>query len=327
MVLWCVFRWQLFGRWFPWQLYLHLQCDRQRPALQPLREMQRKWNIYGTTSDVKLVTSLQRRGSNDPLVVRNELTEGVKQRRSLKTLKMEKCSYFNELVLVLAVSGLDIDIEMTTVVMFHLRVTPASSPTWTGPQKGNTSCPTRATMKFCTVSCRNYLIFQSPSSLSGSSREVTSWFWSHQGTLQQGANCWGTGSRAGTGSGPPTPACWAFTSWVGGEKRSVQVPPGGSPGSDWWPLWPARVPGVWLEGSDGTDINALCRSHSQTVVAVADDFCKVHLFQYPCPKPKVPSAPLISRLHHQSHVFSERKFNLIACCLFFFNGSICYQKF
>lgn len=48
------------------------------------------------------------------------------------------------------------------------------------------------------------------------------------------------------------------------------------------------IPGVWLEGSDGTDINALCRSHSQKMVAVADDFCKVHLFQYPCPKPKVP---------------------------------------
>ncbi|KAM9426190.1 echinoderm microtubule-associated protein-like 3 isoform 2-T2 [Pholidichthys leucotaenia] len=50
-----------------------------------------------------------------------------------------------------------------------------------------------------------------------------------------------------------------------------------------------HVMGVWLEGSDGTDINALYRSHSETVVAVADDFCKVHLFQYPCPKPKAPS--------------------------------------
>lgn len=45
--------------------------------------------------------------------------------------------------------------------------------------------------------------------------------------------------------------------------------------------------GVWLEGSDGTDINALCRSHSERLVAVADDFCKVHLFHYPCFKPKV----------------------------------------
>ncbi|XP_041842455.1 echinoderm microtubule-associated protein-like 3 isoform X1 [Melanotaenia boesemani] len=50
-----------------------------------------------------------------------------------------------------------------------------------------------------------------------------------------------------------------------------------------------HVIGVWLEGSDGTDINALCRSHSERVVAVADDFCKIHLFQYPCPKPKAPS--------------------------------------
>uniref|UniRef100_A0A8C4H381 EMAP like 3 n=1 Tax=Dicentrarchus labrax TaxID=13489 RepID=A0A8C4H381_DICLA len=50
-----------------------------------------------------------------------------------------------------------------------------------------------------------------------------------------------------------------------------------------------HVMGVWLEGSDGTDINALCRSHSERMVAVADDFCKVHLFQYPCPKPKAPS--------------------------------------
>ncbi|XP_023273951.1 echinoderm microtubule-associated protein-like 3 [Seriola lalandi dorsalis] len=54
-----------------------------------------------------------------------------------------------------------------------------------------------------------------------------------------------------------------------------------------------HVMGVWLEGSDGTDINALCRSHSERVVAVADDFCKVHLFQYPCPKLKVKLFPFI----------------------------------
>lgn len=50
-------------------------------------------------------------------------------------------------------------------------------------------------------------------------------------------------------------------------------------------------PGVWPEGSDGTDINALVRSHNRRVIAVADDFCKVHLFQYPCSKAKVSSAP------------------------------------
>uniref|UniRef100_A0A8C9ZF39 EMAP like 3 n=1 Tax=Sander lucioperca TaxID=283035 RepID=A0A8C9ZF39_SANLU len=60
-----------------------------------------------------------------------------------------------------------------------------------------------------------------------------------------------------------------------------------------------HVMGVWMEGSDGTDINALCRSHSERVVAVADDFCKVHLFQYPCPKPKAPSHKYEG---HGSHV-------------------------
>jgi len=47
------------------------------------------------------------------------------------------------------------------------------------------------------------------------------------------------------------------------------------------------VTGVWPEGSDGTDINALVRSHNRKVIALADDFCKVHLFQYPCSRPKV----------------------------------------
>ncbi|XP_026793050.1 echinoderm microtubule-associated protein-like 4 isoform X1 [Pangasianodon hypophthalmus] len=64
-----------------------------------------------------------------------------------------------------------------------------------------------------------------------------------------------------------------------------------------------HVMGVWLEGSDGTDINALCRSNSETLVAVADDFCKVHLFQYPCPKPKAPSHRYDG---HGSHVTNVR---------------------
>lgn len=45
--------------------------------------------------------------------------------------------------------------------------------------------------------------------------------------------------------------------------------------------------GVWPEGSDGTDINALMRSHNRKVIALADDFCKVHLFAYPCSRFKV----------------------------------------
>nr|XP_021156895.1 echinoderm microtubule-associated protein-like 4 isoform X4 [Columba livia] len=60
-----------------------------------------------------------------------------------------------------------------------------------------------------------------------------------------------------------------------------------------------QVFGVWPEGSDGTDINALVRSHNRKVIAVADDFCKVHLFPYPCSKPKAPSHKYSA---HSSHV-------------------------
>ncbi|XP_062821536.1 echinoderm microtubule-associated protein-like 3 isoform X1 [Anolis carolinensis] len=64
-----------------------------------------------------------------------------------------------------------------------------------------------------------------------------------------------------------------------------------------------HVFGVWPDGSDGTDINSLCRSHNERVVAVADDFCKVHLFQYPCAKPKAPSHVYRG---HGSHVTNVR---------------------
>ncbi|XP_073409545.1 echinoderm microtubule-associated protein-like 4 isoform X2 [Dendrobates tinctorius] len=60
-----------------------------------------------------------------------------------------------------------------------------------------------------------------------------------------------------------------------------------------------HVFGVWPEGSDGTDINALVRSGNRKVIALADDFCKVHLFQYPCSKPKAPSHKYSA---HSSHV-------------------------
>uniref|UniRef100_A0A8C8RS51 EMAP like 3 n=1 Tax=Pelusios castaneus TaxID=367368 RepID=A0A8C8RS51_9SAUR len=64
-----------------------------------------------------------------------------------------------------------------------------------------------------------------------------------------------------------------------------------------------HVFGVWPDGSDGTDINSLCRSHNERVVAVADDFCKVHLFQYPCARAKAPSHVYGG---HGSHVTNVR---------------------
>ncbi|KAK2509713.1 hypothetical protein MC885_013562, partial [Smutsia gigantea] len=74
-----------------------------------------------------------------------------------------------------------------------------------------------------------------------------------------------------------------------------------------------QVFGVWPEGSDGTDINALVRSHSRKVIAVADDFCKVHLFQYPCSKAKAPSHKYSAHSSHVTNVsFTHNDSHLIS---------------
>ncbi|KAJ6663619.1 hypothetical protein lerEdw1_009698 [Lerista edwardsae] len=57
--------------------------------------------------------------------------------------------------------------------------------------------------------------------------------------------------------------------------------------------------GIWPEGADGTDINAVCRSHDGKLLASADDFGKVHLFSYPCCQPRAPSHTYSG---HSSHV-------------------------
>lgn len=125
--------------------------------------------------------------------------------------------------------------------------------------------------------------------------------------------------KAEIGSGLPTPVCWASMFMVSWSCVCVYVgatmPTGvgcpvcrglGMEGSSCSPWEPGRMAwkvvgrlggggaearplwlGVWPDGSDGTDINSLCRSHNERVVAVADDFCKVHLFQYPCARAKV----------------------------------------
>ncbi|KAJ8416101.1 hypothetical protein AAFF_G00381230 [Aldrovandia affinis] len=63
-----------------------------------------------------------------------------------------------------------------------------------------------------------------------------------------------------------------------------------------------HVFGVWPEGSDGTDINALMRSHNRKLIALADDFCKLHLFQYPCSRPKAPSHQYTAHSNHVTNV-------------------------
>ncbi|XP_062824531.1 echinoderm microtubule-associated protein-like 1 isoform X1 [Anolis carolinensis] len=60
-----------------------------------------------------------------------------------------------------------------------------------------------------------------------------------------------------------------------------------------------HVFGVWPEGSDGTDINAVCRSHENKLLSTGDDFGKVHLFSYPCSQFRAPSHVYGG---HSSHV-------------------------
>ena len=43
-----------------------------------------------------------------------------------------------------------------------------------------------------------------------------------------------------------------------------------------------NVQGIWAKGSDGSDINALSKSHEGNHLATADEFGNVNLFRFPC---------------------------------------------
>ncbi|XP_068194186.1 echinoderm microtubule-associated protein-like 1 isoform X2 [Antennarius striatus] len=60
-----------------------------------------------------------------------------------------------------------------------------------------------------------------------------------------------------------------------------------------------QVFGLWPDGSDGTDINAVCRTNDKNVMVTGDDFGKVHLFAYPCSQFRAPSHVYGG---HSSHV-------------------------
>ncbi|KAM8915149.1 echinoderm microtubule-associated protein-like 1 isoform 7-T7 [Spinachia spinachia] len=60
-----------------------------------------------------------------------------------------------------------------------------------------------------------------------------------------------------------------------------------------------QVFGLWPDGSDGTDVNAACRSGDKSLLVTGDDFGKVHLFSYPCSQFRAPSHVYGG---HSSHV-------------------------
>lgn len=63
------------------------------------------------------------------------------------------------------------------------------------------------------------------------------------------------------------------------------------------------VMGVWPEGADGTDINAVDVSYHRNLVVTADDFGNAKLLNYPCIVDKAPGHIMNG---HSSHVMSAR---------------------
>ena len=76
---------------------------------------------------------------------------------------------------------------------------------------------------------------------------------------------------------------------------------------DWkcWNKWSMGigfcVMGIWPDFSDGTDVNGVSVSKEGNVVATADDFGGVKLFNFPC---LVEDAPFVRYSGHASHVSS-----------------------
>ena len=85
--------------------------------------------------------------------------------------------------------------------------------------------------------------------------------------------------------------------------------------------WP--VQGIWPAEADGTDVNAVCRDPSGTVVATGDDFGKVRLFRYPCVK-KGAASQLMSG--HASHVTNVAFGAFDACVLSAGGGDRCVMQ-
>lgn len=114
---------------------------------------------------------------------------------------------------------------------------------------------------------------------------------------------WPTWTWCVTWSGPLPPALSALPLSVGGYKSvcfrfpRVHPPRRHFSSRTFWMNAFLLSSGIWPDGADGTDINAVCRSHDGSLLASADDFGKVHLFSFPCCQPRVS--------HVRSHPDSE----------------------
>jgi hypothetical protein len=100
----------------------------------------------------------------------------------------------------------------------------------------------------------------------------------------------------------------SFSSWCNGwcgRPRAAQVVH--SQHNQRWQSWTCTlgfgVMGIWTDGGDGTDVNAVCRSHDGRFLVTADDHSAVRLFNSPC---VVEAAPHRVYRGHCSHVACVR---------------------
>mgnify|MGYP001432051949 CR=1 FL=1 len=81
-----------------------------------------------------------------------------------------------------------------------------------------------------------------------------------------------------------------------------------------WQVWTSvlgwPVQGIWLEASDGTDVNSCCRSGQGDVIATADDYGMIRLYKFPAlrgrGKGKGELPPHKAYRGHMSHVMNCR---------------------
>ena len=92
--------------------------------------------------------------------------------------------------------------------------------------------------------------------------------------------------------------------WEGRSGRQVRAPQREYAQWAGWSCklgWP--VMGIWREGFDGTDVNAVHASDDGSLVVVADDKGGVCLYRFPCVAAR---APCYRAAGHSSHVTNVR---------------------
>lgn len=82
--------------------------------------------------------------------------------------------------------------------------------------------------------------------------------------------------------------------------------------------------GLWPDGSDGTDINAVGRTNDKSLLVTGDDFGKVHLLTYPCSQFRVstansslPDVKVVDGVRRQIRLCDKhhRKFKVSSACV------------